>query len=180
MSRAAISTFVLAVAIGFSGPYGAVAATPAELGAGVASAVDVRDAIGEPAGRPLEGEALLESLDEITSLMRCPVCQGLSVADSPVASALAIREEVRSLLVAGYTRDQIFDYFEGAYGEFIRLSPRARGFNLVVWIAPALMVLVGAWLVWARTRRRPAEARAASVDADLEPFRERVRREVGY
>jgi len=142
--------------------------------------IDAKELIGEPAGPPLEGELLLTTLEEITSVMRCPVCQGLSVADSPVASAIAIREEVRSLLREGYTRDQIFDYFEGAYGEFIRLSPRARGFNLVVWIAPIVMVLLGLWLVWARTRPARAEATSEVLDDALTLYRERVRREVGY
>lgn len=144
------------------------------------ASVDIGEMIGPPRGEPLAGEKLIEVLDEITGLMRCPVCQGLSVRDSPVASALAIREEVRSLLGAGYTPDQIFDYFEGAYGEFIRLSPRARGFNLVVWIAPLVMVALGVWLVWARTRRRADGDRDAIGEADLAPYRTRVRQEVGY
>jgi len=165
---------------------GAMAASAAQTEAApdlepsLLESVNVQDAIGDPAGPPLEGEALLTELDAIASLMRCPVCQGLSVADSPVAAAIAMREEVRSLLKAGYSRDQIFDYFEGAYGEFIRLSPRARGFNLLVWIAPVVMLLVGAWLVWTRTRRRSDSAEEVVADEGLEAYRDRVRREVGY
>ncbi len=142
-------------------------------------AADVRqERIGAPAGPTLTG-ATLESLTEkVSSLMRCPVCQGLSVADSPTPLAAAMKNEVRDLLAAGYSRDQVLDYFEQSYGEFIRLAPHARGFNLTVWLAPLALLLLGVALI---LRRRPAPGRpgAAAADPDLAAYREQVRREVG-
>ena len=132
-----------------------------------------------PAGSPLDGAQLDEKTEQVASTVRCPVCQGLSVADSPTESALAIKTEMRELLGAGYSDEQVLSYLERSYGEFIRLSPRARGFNLVVWIAPVLAVALGFWLVIARLRR-PAVARAErSADAsdDLAPYLDRVREE---
>ncbi len=135
--------------------------------------------IGEPAGAPLTGAELERRTEELSSIMRCPVCQALSVADSPSLSAIAMKEEVRDLLARGYTEDQVLRYFEQAYGEFIRLEPRARGFNLVVWLAPGLGLLVGVGLLAARLRGRRAAAPAAvAADDDLAPYLERVRREV--
>lgn len=144
-------------------------------------AVRPEQLIGEPAGPPLEGAELDRVTEELSSIMRCPVCQALSVADSPSLSAIAMKEEVRDLLARGYSEDQVMRYFEQAYGEFIRLEPKARGFNLVVWLAPALGLLVGLGLIARRIRaRRPAPAApAAAPGADLEPYLERVRREVG-
>ncbi len=133
-----------------------------------------------PAGAPVEGAALERRTEEVASLMRCPVCQGLSVADSPTDSALAMKREVREMVAAGYSEEQILGYFERSYGEFIRLAPKATGFNLLVWIAPVLGVLVGALLIAARirsTRSAGGEARA-KIDPELEPYLERVRREV--
>ncbi len=155
------------------------------------TAVDPEALIGAPDGPPITGEILIERTEELSSRMRCPVCQALSVADSPSLSALAIKEEVRDLLAAGYTESQVIDYFERAYGEFIRLAPKPVGFNLVVWWAPAVALLAGAGLVFLRLRRRPAlrEPVAASPagtapppatgDNDLSDYLERVRREVG-
>ncbi len=135
--------------------------------------------LGQPAGPPLTGAELERLTEELSSLMRCPVCQGLSVADSPTPRAAAMKNEVRELLAAGYDRQQVLDYFEQSYGEFIRLAPRAEGFNLTVWLAPAAILLLGFALILARRRasraRRPAVAEA---DAELEAYRERVRREV--
>lgn len=142
-------------------------------------ATDVRqERIGSPAGPPRSG-AELESLTEmLSSLMRCPVCQGLSVNDSPTPLAAAMKNEVRELLTAGYSPDQVMEYFEQSYGEFILLAPHARGFNLTVWLAPIALLLFGLALIL--RRRRPRQAPTATAeDGDLAAYREQVRNEVG-
>lgn len=138
--------------------------------------VDARRVIGDPAGEPLSGDALAARTDEISSDMRCPVCQGLSVADSPSKSAVGMKTEVRELLSQGYTKEQILLYFEQAYGEFVLLKPKAEGFNLVVWIAPVAAILLGLVVVFVRVRRKdtrqntrqdtPREDTARSSDED--------------
>lgn len=133
-----------------------------------------------PEGQPLAGEALEEKTEEVASTVRCPVCQGLSVADSPTDSAQAIKRELRELLAEGYSKDQVLGYLERSYGEFIRLEPKAEGFNLVVWLAPILGVLAGLMLVARRMRRTGAGdsgAAAESADPELDPYLEQVRRE---
>ena len=140
--------------------------------------------IGEPLGQPISGAELDRVTEELTDRMRCPVCQGLSIADSGTMIALAMKEEVRQFLAAGYTEEQVLLYFEASYGEFIRLEPKPTGFNLFVWIAPVLVLLLGIGVVVYRLRSKPnqpvAEQPAAVVaqDDDLEAYRERVRREV--
>ena len=139
--------------------------------------------IGEPAGPPLSGSELDLATEELSSIIRCPVCQALSVNNSPSLSAIAMKEEVRDLLARGYTEDQVLLYFEQAYGEFIRLEPKARGFNLVVWLAPVLALLIGtALVVWRVRGKAPVEPAAATVtptaNNELDPYLERVRREV--
>ena len=148
--------------------------------------VDNRDLIGEPQGTRLTGAELDRHTEELTSLMRCPVCQGLSIADSGTMIAMAMKEEVRQFLAQGYTDDQILLYFEASYGEFIRLEPKPKGFNLVVWIAPLAALLLGLGMVIYRLRPRGepggtgsrAGAAPAATEDDLAAFREQVRREV--
>ena len=145
--------------------------------------VDPYILIGDPAGAPRSGEELDQFTDVVASLLRCPVCQGLSVADSPTASALAMKEEVRDLLAAGYDEEQVLSYFEQSYGEFIRLAPKPQGFNLVVWIAPVVFLLLGFVLVLRRVKSSSplgeADAPVAEEqDDDLDSYRERVRREI--
>lgn len=138
--------------------------------------------IGEPKGQPLTGEELDRVTHEVSSLMRCPVCQGLSVADSPTPSAVAMKEEVRQFLAAGYTQTQILTYFEQSYGEFIRLEPKPKGFNLLVWILPIAGLIAGVVII-ARRIKRPATAEdpretSPAGDSELDAYLEQVRREV--
>lgn len=143
--------------------------------------VDPLSVMGTPKGQPLSGTTLDQHTDELTSTMRCPVCQGLSIADSDTAIAMAMKEEVRQFLAAGYTDEQVLAYFEASYGEFIRLEPKPTGFNLLVWIAPIGVLLLGLMLVIRRLRSAPptpSEPSIADPADDLDSYRERVRREV--
>ena len=114
---------------------------------------------GEPRGVPLTGDALEARTKEVASLLRCPVCQGLSVADSPATLAVKMKAEVREMLAAGYDQEQILAYFEKSYGEFVRLKPQLRGVNWLVWSAPLLgLVLGGAVVAWALRAPKAAAA----------------------
>lgn len=158
------------------------------LATGLASAaaqdtlgVDNLAVVGEPQGDPISGDELARRTEELTDRMRCPVCQGLSIADSGTMIALAMKEEVRQFLGAGYTEEQILLYFEASYGEFIRLEPKPTGFNLVVWIAPILALMIGFGLVVYRLRsgsRGRVTKAVERTETDLEAYRDRVRREI--
>ncbi len=106
----------------------------------------------EPA--PAEVDTITHGL---AKQLRCPVCQGLSVADSPSESAIAMKLRIRDLVAQGYTEEQIVDYFVSRYGEWILLAPPMRT-NWLVWLAPAFVGgLALAWVaaVVARWRREP-------------------------
>lgn len=139
-----------------------------------------RAIIGQPAGPVLSGEALDRKSAEVSALLRCPVCQGLSIADSPASMAVNMRREVRDLLAEGYSGDQVLAYFEKSYGEFVRLQPQFRGFNWLVWLAPVAALLVGVFVVMRFVRP------VAHVDLDVrgvvedhpsvDPYLDQVRR----
>jgi cytochrome c-type biogenesis protein CcmH len=118
---------------------------------------------------------------EVAAQLRCVVCQNLSVADSPSEMAGQMRAIVRERLARGETPAQVTQYFVDRYGEWILLSPRRRGFTLLVWLAPAAAVAVGLVLVALLLRRWTRRARAlrgpapAAVDAAMS---ERIRREM--
>jgi cytochrome c-type biogenesis protein CcmH len=134
---------------------------PAGLG------LDAASIVGEPAGAPLTGEGLRARTRAVAEILRCPTCQGMSVAESPAEGARAMRGEVERMLAAGYSDEQTLDFFVASYGEFILLEPRREGANLALWVAPAGLGLGGVALIGiqiARRRRGPsAGARPGST-----------------
>jgi len=110
-------------------------------------APDAEQFVGPPKGLPVTGDQLDQSEHEIASELRCPVCQGLSIADSPAEMAINMKGQVRELLARGYTKEQILSYFEHSYGQFVLLKPKFRGVNSLVWTLPILALIAGALLV---------------------------------
>lgn len=129
-----------------------------------------RAIIGAPAGQPLSGTALDQKTMEVAALLRCPVCQGLSIADSPAAMAINMKREVRDLLAEGYSGDQVLAYFEKSYGEFVRLQPPLRGFNWLVWLAPVVALFAGLSMVMRFVRRgSPSRLKDPLKSDNLQP-----------
>ena len=151
----------------------------------LALGVDVEDKVGAPLEPPLTGAALESRTEHISSVLRCPVCQGLSVADSPSESARNMKRQIRAMVAAGYTEIQITDYFVGAYGDFVLMSPEKRGFNLFVWLAPLAVLLLGGGLGLA-TIRKSSELHTNQADHSegqealptaLDPWIQKIRSE---
>jgi cytochrome c-type biogenesis protein CcmH len=90
---------------------------------------------------------------EIAAELRCPVCQGLSLQDSPSELAQEMRDVIRTQLEEGKTPEQVKAFFVSSYGEWILLVPTAKGFNLAVYLLPVVAVLGGGLLIFIVARR---------------------------
>lgn len=112
--------------------------------------------------------ALEATTTALASELRCPVCQGNSIQDSPSELAQQMRDVIRDQLRSGKTPDDVRAYFVGKYGEWILLSPRAEGLNLIVYLVPFAAILVGGAVVW-RTVRRWTAASPASPSDRIQP-----------
>ena len=114
--------------------------------------------VGVPSGSPLGGEPLDATTKEVASLLRCPVCQGSSVWDSPATMAVNMKHQVRDLVAEGYSRDQILRYFQNSYGDFVLLSPPTNGVALLVWMLPPVLLIAGGFIVGRLMSQAPAAA----------------------
>jgi len=114
---------------------------------------DAAQFVGQPQGAPLTGAQLTQRTNEIGALLRCPVCQGMSVADSPAEMAVNMKGQVHELLQRGYTEEQILTYFERSYGQFVLLRPKFEGANRLVWLLPAVALLIGGAILFVTFRR---------------------------
>lgn len=160
----------------------ALAIALAALLPGVARAQDTAsanlpDAGAVPTGitQRTAGDSALEAkVRSVASQLRCPVCQGLSLQDSPSELSQEMRDLVREQLRAGKSPDEVKQYFVGRYGEWILLDPQAHGFNWVVYLLPVGVLVVGgaglAIAVRRWTTRAPSDAvPVPALDDEAEP-----------
>lgn len=75
--------------------------------------------------------------------LRCPACQGESVADSRSPIAAAMREVIADQLQAGHSPAEVRTYLVSRYGAEILAAPPARGWGLLLWLVPALALGIG-------------------------------------
>jgi cytochrome c-type biogenesis protein CcmH len=104
--------------------------------------------------------------EAIASDLRCPVCQGLSIADSHSPTAESIKEDIRRRVDAGESDAAVKAHYVDSYGEWILLRPKASGMGALVWILPvsALLLAVGGLaLAFRRWGRQPP---LAATDED--------------
>ena len=107
-------------------------------------------------------EALPEAADPalevrmvgITSELRCLVCQNQTIADSHADLAVDLRREVRELLKQGKSDREIIDYMTARYGDFVLYRPPFKATTALLWLGPALMLVLGSIVLLVVLRRR--------------------------
>lgn len=112
--------------------------------------------------------------------LRCAVCQGVSIADSPASMARAQLDKVRELVAEGKSDQEIRDYFVARYGEWALLEPTKTGLNGFLWLAPVAMLVLGAILIMGQVKKgqpAPAAATPAGPAAD-DPFLAQVKKDL--
>lgn len=105
----------------------------------------------------------------IAESIKCPTCQGQSVADSDAVIARSIRSEIARRLEAGQTDDEIREYVAGLYGEEFLLTPPASGVAGLIWFLPVagFVLAVGGLAVVFRGWRAPDEVAVSDDDRVL-------------
>ena len=118
-------------------------------------------------------ETQVERVDRITSELRCVVCQGLSVKDSPAESSRQMRDIVIQRVVAGRTDEEIRDEFRANYGDWVVLAPPVASWSGLVWFVPFAALAAGVALGWRWLRAKPA-ALPDAAPSELAALRARM------
>lgn len=92
--------------------------------------------------------------EQLASSLRCPTCQGLSVADSNSPLAQSMRGIIEERVAAGESDAVVRQFFVDRYGEWVLLAPPASGSGWLVWAVPVLAVLLGVAVAAQRVGRR--------------------------
>ncbi len=139
---------------------------------------DAAQFVGAPQGQPVPAAQLEHRTNQVGALLRCPVCQGMSVADSKAEMAVNMKGQVRELLQRGYTEEQILKYFELSYGQFVLLQPKFEGVNTLVWLLPIAALILGGTIVFFKLKKlgkAPPPPTAYREPPTEDPYVARVR-----
>ena len=98
-------------------------------------------------------QTLDQRVHDVASQLKCLVCQGESVADSPATLSLQMRGVIRQQLQSGKSEQEVIQYFVSRYGDRILLSPPMQGLTLLAWLVPVALMIGGALLVFFVLRR---------------------------
>ena len=133
-------------------------------------------------------QTLDQQVHDVGVQLKCLQCQGENVADSPSVFSMESRYVIRQQLQSGKSEQQVIQYFVSRYGNRILLAPQWSGFQLLAWLVPIGMLLIGLLLVyavlktWCAQPPLPEKGQDAALeqvdDADLERYREQFEREL--
>ena len=126
-----------------------------------AQAVRAQSPTPPPGGAPTDND-----VNRVARQMYCPVCENIPLDVCPTTACAKWRETIREKLAAGWTDQQIMDYFVTQYGERVLANPSTRGFTVFLWVIPPVVLVAGIAVLWAFFRRA---ARQAAPAAPAEP-----------
>ncbi|MEE9567565.1 MAG: cytochrome c-type biogenesis protein, partial [Desulfobacteria bacterium] len=129
-----------------------------------------------------EEEALQKTARGLYDRIMCPICPGQTIAQSNSESSSQMRDLVLKKLRQGETKEEILQYFVSRYGERIMADPNKKGFNLMLWFLPfllvALLVIVIYYLIHHWSTRGQVETVTHFEEAQLAEYKERLEKEL--
>lgn len=118
-----------------------------------------------PMAQPLHADVAIEArLTELSRELRCVVCQNEALSDSPAELAEAMRAEIRGLMKAGKTDQEVIDFLVARYGDFVLFRPPLKPLTYLLWAGPFMFLALGGlvWFVALRARRTAPAATAVN------------------
>ncbi len=104
---------------------------------------------------PTENDPVVAKREyDLAVQLRCLVCQNQSIAESNADLAVDLRRQVREQIAAGRSDREIIDFMTARYGDFVLYQPPFRTATALLWLGPALLLLVGAVVAFRVVRAR--------------------------
>lgn len=105
---------------------------------------------------------------DVAGELRCPTCTGLSVLDSDAPFSVQIKNEVRTQIEAGKSKDDVLKFFVDRYGPWILRSPPVSGVNALAWLVPIALLILGPLFIWLVIGRKVRKASEEPVRSTAE------------
>jgi cytochrome c-type biogenesis protein CcmH len=109
--------------------------------------------------------ALEKRVHDLSSELRCLVCQNQTLADSSAPLAVDLRNQVREQLKSGKSERDVIDFLVARYGDFVLYRPPLQANTVLLWLGPFLLLVAGlALLAWRLRWRRVPEPELSAAD----------------
>lgn len=142
-------------------------------------AVTVVYAQDEQPGYPTDNDVNL-----VAKKLYCPVCPNTPLDVCETKACQDWRAQIRDQLSAGWSEQQVIDYFVAQYGERVLAEPQRKGFTSLVWFLPLIVVLIGLGIVyevlknWKRQKLVTVVASASPASSISKEILEKIEREI--
>ena len=121
-----------------------------------------------------------DQVNLVAKQLYCPVCENVPLDVCPTQACVQWRQTIREKLTAGWSEQEIKNYFVEQYGARVLAAPPARGLSLLVYLLPPLAFVVGAYIVYraVRTWRRVARPVASPPPTAEDDYTRRIEEEL--
>ncbi len=105
-----------------------------------------------------------EAYENLTSELRCLVCQNQTIADSNAELAADLRRQVYEMLQQGKSKQDIAQFMTDRYGDFVLYNPPFKLKTGLLWIGPVVFLLIGlvAVFLFARSKKNAATVKISA------------------
>ena len=110
-----------------------------------------------------------DRFDQLTKELRCLVCQNQNLADSDAPLAHDLKREVHAMLQTGQSNEQIKLFMVERYGDFVLYRPPVQQNTYLLWLAPLVLLLGGAFVLRSNIKKRTALLGGTSIDDENNP-----------
>lgn len=110
-----------------------------------------------------------DAVNAVAKQLYCPVCENIPLDVCGTQACMQWRELIREKLAAGWSEDEIKDYFVLQYGDRVLAEPPRRGLNLLVYVVPPVVFLAGAFILYRgiqswRAMEKPARTQQEMIE----------------
>jgi cytochrome c-type biogenesis protein CcmH len=108
-----------------------------------------------PQARPVDEDPVVQAkMREIANELRCVVCQNQNIADSDADLAIDLKQQIRTQLNDGKSKDEILNYMVARYGDFVLYNPPFKATTAPLWAGPFVLLAIALIILFTQIRRR--------------------------
>jgi cytochrome c-type biogenesis protein CcmH len=100
------------------------------------------------------GVADQERFQSLTNELRCMVCQNQTIAESNAGLAVDLKKQVAKQINEGKTDEQILNFMEERYGEFVLYNPPVSLENSLLWLTPFVVLIIAVLILISALKRQ--------------------------